>query len=93
MQKDAQERQAKQDKDRERLRMARESKGLSNSDPEGQAVTFKEPVIYLHPHLGRYVKPHQLTGIQFMWRELIEANNQQGCLLAHTMGLGKSMQV
>jgi SNF2 family DNA or RNA helicase len=34
-----------------------------------------------------------LTGIQFMWRELIEANNQQGCLLAHTMGLGKSMQV
>lgn len=93
MQKDAQERQAKQDKDRERLRMARESKGLSNSDPEGQAVTFKEPVIYLHPQLGRYVKPHQLTGIQFMWRELIEANNQQGCLLAHTMGLGKSMQV
>jgi hypothetical protein len=93
MQKDAQERQAKQDKDRERLRMARESKGLSNSDPEGQAVTFKEPVIYLHPHLGRYVKPHQLTGIQFMWRELIEADNQQGCLLAHVMGLGKSMQV
>ncbi|KAF3396194.1 Protein CHROMATIN REMODELING 20 [Penicillium rolfsii] len=93
MQKDAQARQAKQDKDRERLRMARESKGLSNSDPEGQAVTFKEPVIYLHPQLGRYVKPHQLTGIQFMWRELIEADNQQGCLLAHTMGLGKSMQV
>ncbi|OOQ89824.1 hypothetical protein PEBR_06714 [Penicillium brasilianum] len=93
MQKDAQERQAKQDQARERLRKERESKGLSNSDPEGQAVTFKDPVIYLHPQLGRYVKPHQLTGIQFMWRELIEANNQQGCLLAHVMGLGKSMQV
>ncbi|KAJ5176989.1 uncharacterized protein N7482_002866 [Penicillium canariense] len=93
MQKDAQERQAKQSKDRELLRMARESQGLSNSDADGQAVTFKDPVIYLHPQLGKYVKPHQLTGIQFMWRELIEANNQQGCLLAHVMGLGKTMQI
>lgn len=92
-QKDAQERQAKMDKDRERLRKAHESKGMSNDDPEGQAVTFKDPVIYLHRHIGQSVKSHQLKGIQFMWRELIEADNQQGCLLAHVMGLGKSMQV
>ncbi|EPS34368.1 hypothetical protein PDE_09332 [Penicillium oxalicum 114-2] len=93
MQKDAQRRQVIQERARERLRRQLESKGLSNSDPEKQAVTFKEPVIYLHPQLGRFVKPHQLTGIQFMWRELIEADNQQGCLLAHVMGLGKSFQV
>ncbi|KAJ5689123.1 hypothetical protein N7462_003515 [Penicillium macrosclerotiorum] len=93
MQREAQERQARQERARDRLLRERELQGLSTSDPDGQAVTFKEPVIYLHPHLGKFVKPHQLAGIQFMWRELIEANNQQGCLLAHVMGLGKTFQV
>lgn len=92
-QKEAQERQARQEKAREALRRQREEEGLSNHDPAGQAVTFKEPIIYLHPHIGQLVKPHQLTGIQFMWRELIEADKPQGCLLAHVMGLGKTMQV
>lgn len=89
----AQERQARADKARERLRKLRERQGISNDDPGGQAVTLQDPVIYLHPHIGQSVKPHQLQGIQFMWREVIEADNQQGCLLAHVMGLGKSMQV
>lgn len=92
-QKEAQERQARQEKAREALRRQREKEGLSNHDPAGQAVTFKEPIIYLHPHIGQLVKPHQLTGIQFLWRELIEADKPQGCLLAHIMGLGKTMQV
>ncbi|KAJ5495405.1 hypothetical protein N7539_000521 [Penicillium diatomitis] len=93
MQKDAQMRQAEQELGWRRLRQELESRGVSNSDPNKQAVTFKDPVIYLDPHLGRFVKPHQLTGIQFMWRELIEAGNPQGCLLAHVMGLGKTFQV
>ncbi len=67
--------------------------GVSNNDPDHQAVSFKEPVIYLHPHIGRHVRPHQLAGIQFMWREVIQDKRRQGCLLAHTMGLGKTMQV
>lgn len=48
------------------------------------------PTIYLDPHIGRKVKPHQENGIQFMWRELTAG---KGCMLAHTMGLGKTMQV
>jgi SNF2 family DNA or RNA helicase len=70
-----------------------ETLGASNRDPERQVVSFEEPEIYLHPHIGRRVKPHQLNGIQFMWRELIKDEKHQGCLLAHTMGLGKTMQV
>lgn len=46
--------------------------------------------IYLDPHIGKKVKPHQENGIQFMWRELTAG---KGCMLAHTMGLGKTMQV
>ncbi|KAJ5191698.1 uncharacterized protein N7498_010683 [Penicillium cinerascens] len=92
-QKDAQKRLKRQETARAELERERERKGLSISDPAGQAVTFKEPIIYLHPELGKFVKPHQLMGIQFMWRELIEATNSQGCLLAHVMGLGKTFQV
>ena len=92
-QKKAQKRQEKQEKAREALRLERQLKGLSNDDPAGQAVTFKEPAIYLHPSIGEFVKPHQLNGIQFMWRELCDADKPQGCLLAHVMGLGKTMQV
>ena len=51
------------------------------------------PTIELDPHIGRRVKPHQVEGISFMWREIIADPKQQGCLLAHTMGLGKTMQV
>lgn len=67
--------------------------GLGNDNPDHQAVSFKEPVICLNSRIGQRVKPHQLNGIRFMWRELIEDENQEGCLLAHTMGLGKTMQV
>lgn len=93
VQKNAQERKAVQDRAREDLRKEREEKGLSNSDRAGQAVTFKDPIIYLNPALGEFVKPHQLLGIQFMWRELCDTDNPQGCLLAHVMGLGKTFQV
>ncbi|KAJ6110071.1 hypothetical protein N7486_002306 [Penicillium sp. IBT 16267x] len=93
VQKIAQERKAVQDRAREEFRTQRENKGLSNSDRAGQAVTFKDPIIYLNPSLGEFVKPHQLIGIQFMWRELCDTEKPQGCLLAHVMGLGKTFQV
>ncbi|CAG8302223.1 unnamed protein product [Penicillium nalgiovense] len=56
-------------------------------------VSFRDPVIQLDPHIGRRVQPHQLRGIQFMFREIVENKEPEGCLLAHTMGLGKTMQV
>ena len=67
--------------------------GHSGNNPAGHIVGFAEPQIFLHEHIGKRVKPHQVEGIQFMWREIIADPKQQGCLLAHTMGLGKTMQV
>ncbi|KAJ5752040.1 hypothetical protein N7520_008957 [Penicillium odoratum] len=93
VQKRAQERKETQDRAREAFRQERENKGLGNSDPAGHAVTFKDPVVYLNPALGEFIKPHQLNGIQFMWRELCDSEKPQGCLLAHIMGLGKTLQV
>ncbi|KAI9679065.1 MAG: hypothetical protein M1829_001735 [Trizodia sp. TS-e1964] len=47
-------------------------------------------LIYINNRIGRKIKKHQIDGVQFMWRETVL---KQGCLLAHTMGLGKTMQV
>jgi SNF2 family DNA or RNA helicase len=62
-------------------------------DPASYAIGTEEPIVYLDPKIGGKVKAHQVDGIRFMWRELIIDANKQGCLLAHTMGLGKTMQV
>lgn len=47
--------------------------------------------IYLNPKIADRIQPHQIEGVRFMWREVIA--DHQGCLLAQTMGLGKTMQV
>lgn len=52
--------------------------------------------VYLNPRFGNgaRIKPHQEEGLQFLWREITaEHEDLQGCLLAQTMGLGKTMQV
>ncbi|KAF4764222.1 hypothetical protein HAV15_000847 [Penicillium sp. str.  len=85
-QEEGQHRKNQQDQDK---RILLESQSSTTLKP----VSFQEPVIYLDPYIGKYVKEHQLSGIQFMFREIIQNNREEGCLLAHTMGLGKSMQV
>lgn len=53
-----------------------------------------QDLIHLNTGIATKIKPHQLEGVQFMWRELVtDERSLQGCLLAHTMGLGKTMQV
>jgi SNF2 family DNA or RNA helicase len=49
--------------------------------------------IYIEQKIAEKMKPYQLDGVQFLWRELTgDLDKAQGCLLAHTMGLGKTMQ-
>lgn len=49
--------------------------------------------IYINEEIARRIKDHQVVGVRFMWDQLVAGKNRQGCLLAHTMGLGKTMQV
>jgi SNF2 family DNA or RNA helicase len=52
-----------------------------------------EEAIYIEPRIAEKMKSYQLDGVQFLWRELTgDLDKAQGCLLAHTMGLGKTMQ-
>lgn len=56
-----------------------------------------EVEIYIDADIAEKMKPHQVDGVRFMWREIVGTSDEdedlQGCLLAHTMGLGKTMQV
>lgn len=84
----------KEQERRKALMMSRFQEMTTTNDGSAPPIiNTQEPYIQLDPHIGQRVKPHQVEGISFMWREIVEDPKQQGCLLAHTMGLGKTMQV
>ena len=58
------------------------------------------PLIPVDRSIVRHLKPHQIEGVKFMWDscfekvELIQKGHTgSGCMLAHCMGLGKTLQV
>ncbi|SPQ22420.1 4a88525c-3879-4092-bbe6-d59be0d62099 [Thermothielavioides terrestris] len=54
----------------------------------------EQGLIYINDHIGRSIKDHQIQGVRFMWNQVVvDSSVRQGCLLAHSMGLGKTMQV
>ncbi|KAM4732861.1 transcriptional regulator ATRX [Anableps anableps] len=59
----------------------------------------KEPLVQVHRSLVTKLKPHQVDGVQFIWDcccesvKKIQKSAGSGCILAHCMGLGKTLQV
>jgi hypothetical protein len=79
-------------------RMASEGIRLNTSAPAGEVG------VYVHQTMSQMLKPHQIEGCRHLWDRVIrsiahvEADPQGGddpcgCVLAHCMGLGKTLQV
>ncbi|KAM1526312.1 hypothetical protein FF1_010696 [Malus domestica] len=59
-----------------------------------------EEAVRIPPSISAKLKAHQITGVRFMWENIIQSvrkvkagDKGLGCILAHMMGLGKTFQV
>lgn len=90
----------------ERRKAVRTKLALMEGTAAGQKSRFivndskkdDQAFIYVPDNIAMFIKDHQIAGVRFMWNQLISdaqdgRGKKQGCLLAHTMGLGKTMQV
>lgn len=48
--------------------------------------------VHVNENIAKRIKPHQIEGVRFLWDQIVLSKGKMGCLLAHTMGLGKTMQ-
>jgi len=59
----------------------------------------KIPLVKISKELAKVLKVHQVEGIHFLWNTVFETvektNNTEGtgCVLAHRMGIGKTLQI
>lgn len=59
----------------------------------------KKSLLQVDKKLAKKLKPHQANGVKFMWDACFESLDRcdtdlgSGCILAHCMGLGKTLQV
>lgn len=62
--------------------------------PQGAFVIDEEQKVYVEPFLAEKLRPHQKEGVQFMY-DCIAGKRKEGffgCILADSMGLGKTLQ-
>nr|CAI5867432.1 unnamed protein product [Callosobruchus analis] len=59
----------------------------------------EEPDVFVAPQISRIIKPHQIGGVRFLYDNVVESisrfgsSSGFGCILAHSMGLGKTLQI
>ncbi|KAL1497297.1 hypothetical protein ABEB36_008285 [Hypothenemus hampei] len=58
-----------------------------------------DPDVFVAPQIAKIIKPHQIGGVRFLYDNIVETITRFdssagfGCILAHSMGLGKTLQI
>ena len=61
--------------------------------PEGAIILDEASQLFIEPFLGSKLRPHQLEGVKFLFECVSgKKENISGCILADSMGLGKTLQ-
>ncbi|RWS26955.1 Transcriptional regulator ATRX-like protein, partial [Leptotrombidium deliense] len=77
-------------------------KNLTDNSSNRLVLEFnadKSPLVEVDQRITAKFKKHQFEGVKFLWNCLVESVERLGttegggCILAHSMGLGKSLQV
>ncbi|CCX34245.1 Similar to Helicase ARIP4; acc. no. A4IHD2 [Pyronema omphalodes CBS 100304] len=99
---------AKSQREKQKLMMATIQRRIEEEKEEKGSAADEDYDKYIlnKGHLAKYmdiiieprnvreeIKPHQIEGIRFLWTQLVQIGQNTGALLAHTMGLGKTLQV
>ena len=96
---EAETRRAQKD---EELRLKRiKEKGIHSKGEESDKFILDSSgdIVDVEPTIASYLKPHQREGVKFLWDcccenlERLNSSPGSGAILAHCMGLGKSLQV
>ncbi|VUC33552.1 unnamed protein product, partial [Clonostachys rosea] len=87
-----------QEQRRAKLRSDLATSGIMSHDKSrliiNETKDENQSFVYINDDIGLRIKDHQIDGVRFLWNQIIQDPSvRQGCLLAHTMGLGKTMQV
>lgn len=62
-------------------------------------IVNKKPLVTIPKELVKVLKKHQVEGIRFLWNTVFETVDKTnttdgtGCILAHQMGIGKTLQI
>lgn len=73
-----------------RVRLPSSSSSSSHPSSSCSSESGEDHEIWIAREVKRHLRPHQIAGVRFM---VENAANDQGCILADYMGLGKTLQV
>ncbi|GJE87000.1 DNA repair protein [Phanerochaete sordida] len=96
------EREAEEEKERAAKEAREKTAGMFNPHKSLREIlgggtkkklNKKVPVV-IDPRLGKVLRPHQVEGVQFMYKAAtgMIVEHQYGCIMADEMGLGKTLQ-
>eukprot|EP01116_Phalansterium_solitarium_P015220 TRINITY_DN33462_c0_g1_i1.p1 TRINITY_DN33462_c0_g1~~TRINITY_DN33462_c0_g1_i1.p1 ORF type:complete len:300 (-),score=37.48 TRINITY_DN33462_c0_g1_i1:39-938(-) len=53
----------------------------------------RQPEYFIAPEISAVIMPHQIEGVRFLWSSMVDSpDGLDGCVLADSMGLGKTLQ-